>query len=1092
MRTFHSLTIFLGVFWSCVFGALNNNAEFVNLDFHERPIVHMQRLDGTGREPVVFHRASGHDGKAPAIENGTLLVSLAGATGGMTQLSTGDLTEYMFSEAEAYIVTTRMRVNQFPEAAFDPGAGNTSSGINILDIRSQDRAWIALQPDAVWVRHGRAWVKAAEIETLENHFYTWQFEISPSAGEAPGTVRILRRENDSDPWSVLADGVSLHAQRATPQIQMFRIYHAANTEIQGVLEVDTLSIGVHGESVHERQTVETDPVLSESFADAAPSEWILPGTTFGEIANAVAVFDDRIRNTILREATFINADRDLLPVSLDDRGLFFDPGDVSIDVFPSEKREGPGVLVSRIFPYVTRYVPPLLREKRSLDPVWESELRLDPDSGLTLNPGAMESGVYRLHLILQNSRGDQVAERRIYFAVTYDGSPLVTPAAPAVLPDHRPLLTQYYPMDVGINFPEVGVSNQPDIDFPILKAAGYDGIRIIVHWDDLEVIPGGYHFQRLDEIVKKAGQYGLNVAFFPIYQAHRIPMWLMAEDFMVDQDGEVARSEGTRFRMVPNLFSEAANRGYRDLIGQLINRYDSLPHVVGYHLAVRAVEWGFAGAMFREQTFDYSETSRQRFRTFLQDQGHTLESLSERYGQSFNRWQDIDLPRPRFFETDPSFKWNDFNEFKLYGLRYVAQPLLSSTRARTDKLITLYNYGGFGPVENLFDLLERYDAFGGICSAQTFYMHVVNDMYRRSGLRMYIEPAGLDPNRPEGALFSKLHAGQLLHEAGGIVNFPNPPMTVPTKKHFDSMIHVLDHAFNTRPDPRIGIHVSYRSIIDHAKSFTGNFYWDWRFYKSFIFGLQYTGATVEYFTDFTDHDIDKYDLVIDAASQLISDRDVERLRAYVANGGKLVLFPESGRYVLGQETPSHFAARMGLDGLQFEGNKHDTILDWNGYAAQFNDGYVLRHNDFWTPVLKRNTGETLVAHRAHGKGSVMVLGGYPSLQRRWRGTEFAVQNVSFFKALLSETGLLDSEPLLALEARPVRSMIFAKGEDLFLALVNDNREELDVRYRINAVSNAEGTDLVSGRTVEISNHILNTQIDPHALMVIQFQGGLND
>ncbi|MCC5844987.1 MAG: beta-galactosidase [Verrucomicrobia bacterium] len=1074
------------------YAGLVNDARFVNQDWAVDMRIEMARLDGSSTNRVGFNVDTGENGQAPSVSDGTLKVTMEGATGGMTQLKSVGLGTYAFHAATNYVVTTRMRVTQFPDDDFDPTVAQSSSGINVMDIRGFDRTWIALQPDGVWVNGGGSWNEAASIATAENTWYTWQFEVTQVPGAGAGTVDIYRRLHDTDSWTTVATGVGIRDQDAADQLLLYRIYHNDdNTQTQGAIEVEYLHVGMDISSP-AGLAPSGSAVRSGLQVSLVPEDWELPGTTLGEIAKPLTFFSERIQTAIHSEARYMNKHRNIIPLSIDGTDKLFSDNLLAFEVLPSPERADGMRVVCQLYPYITRYVPSLLRKIETLSPVWEESRALDSRNAVSFSTDSVEAGVYRLHVSLYDSSDRKIAERRLYVGVQYDDTPPDFPITPVSLPTDRPLLTQYYPMDVGANHPEVGVSSNPDHDFPILKEAGYDGIRIIVHWDDLEVIPGGYNFQRLDEIVKKAAEHGLSVTFFPLFQAHRIPIWLMAEEYMVDQDGEVSRSEGFRFKMVPNLFSEKTNQGYRDLMRQIVRRYDSFPHVIGYHLSLRAVEWGFAGAAFREQSFDYSEASRVHFRRYLEDQGHTLESLSERHGEKYTSWECIDLPLPRFFETDPSWKWHDFNEFKMYGLRYVADALLTSVREQTDKFLTLYNYGGFGPVENMFDLLKKHDAFGGICSAQTFYFHVVNDMYRRSGLRMYIEPAGLDPNRPEGALFSKLHAGRILHDAGGIVNFPNLSQTVPTKQHFDSMIHVLDHAHNDRPVPRIGIHVSYRSIIDHAKSFTGNFYWDWRFYKSFIFGLQYTGATVEYFTDFTDHALDKYDLVIDAASQLISDRDVERLGAYVANGGKLVLFPESGRYILGRATPSHFAERMGLEGLRFEGNKRDTTADWNGYAAQFNDGYVLGHTGSWTPVLTSKFGETLVARRELGKGSVMVLGGYPSLQRRWRGTEFAVNNVSFFKALLSEAGLLNSEPLLALEPRPVRSMIFQKNGDIFVALVNDNKEWLDVRYRVNGIDQATGLDLVSERSIEISNHVLTTEIGPHALMVIQFQGRTND
>lgn len=110
------------------YAGLVNDARFVNQDWAVDMRIEMARLDGSSTNRVGFNVDTGENGQAPSVSDGTLKVTMEGATGGMTQLKSVGLGTYAFHAATNYVVTTRMRVTQFPDDDFDPTVAQSLIG----------------------------------------------------------------------------------------------------------------------------------------------------------------------------------------------------------------------------------------------------------------------------------------------------------------------------------------------------------------------------------------------------------------------------------------------------------------------------------------------------------------------------------------------------------------------------------------------------------------------------------------------------------------------------------------------------------------------------------------------------------------------------------------------------------------------------------------------------------------------------------------------------------------------------------------------------------------------------------------------------
>jgi hypothetical protein len=244
MKLRYLIAVFGVLALCCVrsFGTMVNDASLVDQPWDGFEIS-QTAIDGTSTTNITMSKTTGTGGTAPAVNDGELTVTMVGATAGSTKVSTGSLDTFQFHTASNYVITTRMKVTNFPDADFSAASG--AVGIDFFDIRGMDRIWLHLQPGSIWVNHANNdWVCAALITTSPNTWYIWQFNVCQVDGAGAGTVDIYRRELESDPWMTVATNVTLRDQVLTDQLNLFSIaYNADNTRLQGRLISDYFQIG---------------------------------------------------------------------------------------------------------------------------------------------------------------------------------------------------------------------------------------------------------------------------------------------------------------------------------------------------------------------------------------------------------------------------------------------------------------------------------------------------------------------------------------------------------------------------------------------------------------------------------------------------------------------------------------------------------------------------------------------------------------------------------------------------------------------------------------------------------------------------------
>lgn len=202
---------------------------------------------GDSETRIGWTLTTGDGGSSPAVSGGELTVTMVGATGGMARVSTGNLNTWSANGVfpSHYLVTMRTKVTQFPDISFSAGNGVTIEGINLVDIRRQNRLMAVLTSDRLWVNNLSEWVDIS-VSTTAGTYYTWLFDVD----DDNGTVDIYRRLSDTEEFSLIAEDVLIRSQDVVDQVHANSVfYNGDNQQVQGSLVGDYFQINSAPETV---------------------------------------------------------------------------------------------------------------------------------------------------------------------------------------------------------------------------------------------------------------------------------------------------------------------------------------------------------------------------------------------------------------------------------------------------------------------------------------------------------------------------------------------------------------------------------------------------------------------------------------------------------------------------------------------------------------------------------------------------------------------------------------------------------------------------------------------------------------------------
>ena len=177
----------------------------------------------------------------------------------------------------------------------------------------------------------------------------------------------------------------------------------------------------------------------------------------------------------------------------------------------------------------------------------------------------------------------------------------------------------------------------PD-DIAKMKAAGVTTVRIAEFtWGLLEPHEGEFHFDWLDDIVKKLGDAGLEIILGT--PTNCAPLWMYRDypdTLQCEKDGNPTFTgiRGHRCYESPR-FREYAAR----IIGEMTKRYANDPHVIAWQID-------------NEPDANHCNCSEctAKFRSFLQAKYQSLDEMNKAWGTDvwsgeITRWEDITTPK---------------------------------------------------------------------------------------------------------------------------------------------------------------------------------------------------------------------------------------------------------------------------------------------------------------------------------------------------------------------------------------------------------------------------------------------------------------
>ena len=182
-------------------------------------------------------------------------------------------------------------------------------------------------------------------------------------------------------------------------------------------------------------------------------------------------------------------------------------------------------------------------------------------------------------------------------------------------------------------YPEYMPYERIDEDFALMQKAGMNVVRIAEStWSTLEPREGRYNFYYIDEVLKRAGQYGLKVIIgTPTYA---IPSWLakLDENVLVHtKNGDMKYGKRQIFNLLSDTYIFYGSRIIRKLLEHTVNH----PQVIGFQIDNETKHYD-----------NYGKEIQEGFVNFLKSRYSDIEEFNRDYGlaywsNSIHSWEDF-------------------------------------------------------------------------------------------------------------------------------------------------------------------------------------------------------------------------------------------------------------------------------------------------------------------------------------------------------------------------------------------------------------------------------------------------------------------
>jgi beta-galactosidase len=506
-------------------------------------------------------------------------------------------------------------------------------------------------------------------------------------------------------------------------------------------------------------------------------------------------------------------------------------------------------------------------------------------------------------------------------------------------------------------YPEWWPSSEWEIDFREMHELGINAVRMgEFAWAQFEPAPGKFDFDWMDRALAIAGRNGIGAVMGT--PTASIPPWLYQQyPDVLSGSAEGPYTYGGRKGYNTNSphYLEACAR----VVTALADHYGKNPTVIGWQLDNEPGN--------PQQTFD--AVSERAFEQWLKNRYGTLDELNRVYNGAFWSNKFTDWSQIRFPSNSAEGGWQPaisldyrrfFSESFLNHLRKQAEIL----HARTENQFVLTNWSSPTGAVDAYAAAEFLDASAwdnyvsapGLSRFQRQYTSgYLSDITRCAGPQQRFicaeQNAYVPPDAdPEGL---RLQAYcDLAHGSHGQLYFEWRRPAAGGEEHRPSFIKGFDGAINPDKDtlalicremahlgPKLAnatTRANIALIYDYVNAWaegTGSIGGDriprYGEIQSFYTGLKSLHCDIDIIP--RDRDLSGYKIVVASNLRLIDDRTVDRLKAFVAAGGTLVL-----NYRVATQNMDN-SMRLTLAPGPFTdiaGVKSEAILDLSEYNAQ--------------------------------------------------------------------------------------------------------------------------------------------------------------
>lgn len=232
-------------------------------------------------------------------------------------------------------------------------------------------------------------------------------------------------------------------------------------------------------------------------------------------------------------------------------------------------------------------------------------------------------------------------------------------------------------------------------DLRRMKDAGITVIRIAEFaWNKFEPREGEFTYDFFDEFLALCEKEGMQVIFGT--PTATPPAWL-TEKYPECLN---ARPDGTLLRHGSRRHYNYNSPKYRELSARIVEK---IAVHLGQHPAI--VGWQLDNEFNCETNVFYSNADTEAFRLFLQEKYGTLEKLNQAWGtafwnQDYTDWQQVYVPRPTIHDNHNPHQELDYRRFIAHSTLSFARMQAEILRKHIDKRMFITTNGMFGHIDN--------------------------------------------------------------------------------------------------------------------------------------------------------------------------------------------------------------------------------------------------------------------------------------------------------------------------------------------------------------------------------------------------------